>query len=112
GGEGAWAPLRGGGGGGGCPPPPRGGGGGGGGPNGRHVHAASVRRALSKAIGPSGSPRRNWRTSGSWLACSSSGVPSKTMPPLAITIARSAIGRVSCTWWVTMMLVRDRKSVV
>src|SRR5690606_26301261 len=90
-------------------PPPAGGGGEGG--DRRHAHAASLRGALSKAIGPSGSPRRNWRTSGSCVAWSWSGVPSNTIPPLASTTARSAMGRVSCTWWVTIRLVRPRRSL-
>src|SRR5690606_18705501 len=70
----------------------------------RH-QAVLARGAASNGIGPSGSPCRNWRTSGSLLACSASGVPAKTMPPLAITTAWSQIGRVSWTWWLTMMLV-------
>src|SRR5690606_30210733 len=69
--------------------------------------AGEVRAAEagSKAIGPSGSPRRNWRSRGSSLASSSAGVPAKTMPRLAVTSTWSAIGRVSRTWWLTMMLV-------
>src|SRR5690606_26770998 len=70
--------------------------------------AALSRGAASNAIGPSGSPSRNWRTSGSWLACSSSGAPENTIRPLASTSARSAIARLSRTWWVTTMLVRPR----
>jgi len=30
------------------------------------------------------------------------------MPPLAIAITWSQIGRVSCTWWLTMTLVSPR----
>src|SRR5690606_12083195 len=72
--------------------------------------AASTRRlaVLSKGIGPSGSPSRNCRTSGSTEDCSSAGLPANTIRPFAITSARSATGRVSCTWWLTMMLVRPR----
>src|SRR5690606_7708079 len=79
--------------------------------------AASTRRAalsngrLSNGMGPSGWPSRNWRISGSPLACSSAGVPENTMRPLAITSAWSATGRVSCTWWLTMMLVMPRLSL-
>src|SRR5690606_33403006 len=73
----------------------------------RRVAALSYGR-LSKGMGPSGWPSRNWRISGSPLACSSAGGPANTMRPLAITSARSATGRVSCTWWLTMMLVRPR----
>src|SRR3546814_228601 len=75
------------------------------------THAARSRSAVSNAIGPSGSPRRNCSTSGSPVASSSDGVPENTIFPLAITIARSATGSVSCTWWVTMMLVRPRLSL-
>src|SRR5690606_11486055 len=68
--------------------------------------AALSRGAASKAIGPSGRPSRNCRTSGSSLAYRACGVPEKTIPPLANTSARSAISRLSRTWWVTTMLVR------
>src|SRR5690606_21257018 len=73
-----------------------------------HQAASALRATASKGIGPSGSPSRNCRTSGSAVACSSSGVPEKTIEPLAMTIAWSATGRVSCTWWVTTMLVSPR----
>src|SRR5690606_38676292 len=79
--------------------------------NERHQAASTRRAAVSKGMGPSGSPRRNCCTSGSDEACSSAGVPLNTMRPLAITSARSATGRVSCTWWLTMMLVRPRLSL-
>src|SRR3546814_3078066 len=39
------------------------------------THAARSRSAVSNAIGPSGSPRRNCSTSGSPVASSSDGVP-------------------------------------
>src|SRR5690606_32876082 len=71
----------------------------------RHQAASTRRGAASNGIGPSGSPSRNWRTSGSPLACSPPGVPENTIEPFAITIAWSATGKVSCTWWVTTMLV-------
>src|SRR5690606_31321558 len=77
----------------------------------RHHAVSRLRSAVSKAIGPSGSPRRNCSTSGSVVASSSAGVPENTIRPLAITIARSATGSVSCTWWVTMMLVSPRLSL-
>src|SRR5690606_35035131 len=77
----------------------------------RIAYAAYLRGARSKAIRPRGSPRRNWRTGGSCVAWSWSGVPSNTLPPLASTTARSAMGRVSCTWWVTIRLVRPRRSL-
>ncbi|KAG1271280.1 hypothetical protein G6F66_013613 [Rhizopus arrhizus] len=73
----------------------------------RH-QATLARGAASNGMGPSGWPCRNCRSSGSWLDCSASGVPWNTMPPLAMAITWSQIGRVSCTWWLTMMLVRPR----
>src|SRR5690606_10325077 len=66
---------------------------------GDRAHAASVRGAvaMTNGIGPSARPSRNWRSSGSSLACRPSGVPSNTIRPLAITTTWSATGSVSWT---------------
>jgi hypothetical protein len=52
--------------------------------------------------GPSGSPRTNWRTSGSVLAISSAGVPWATMrPPVASSMTQSLMAMHSGTSWLT-----------